>query len=101
MLYTVCRVDTDVVILTIAMYSQINPNELCTWLAFASKLHFSNIYVPIHEVVRGLIYQCAKSCQFSMHLLVVLQFQHLEEEGKRQPGMRRKYFLKSPKHLNT
>ena len=43
-------VDTDVVILAITMFSQINPDEL--WLAFGSKLHFR--YIPIHEVVRGL-----------------------------------------------
>ena len=46
-------------------------------------------------------HQCAKPCQFSMHELVVTQFQHLEEEGKRQPGMCGKYFLMSPKHLKT
>jgi len=43
-------VDTDVVILAIAMFSQINPDEL--WLAFGSKLHFR--YIPIHEVVKEL-----------------------------------------------
>ena len=43
-------VDTDVVILAIAMFSQINPDEL--WLAFGIKLHFR--YMPIHEIVRGL-----------------------------------------------
>ena len=43
-------VDTDVVILAIAMFSQINPDEL--WLAFGIKLHFR--YIPFHEIVRGL-----------------------------------------------
>ena len=79
------------------MVSHINPDEL--WIAFGSKLHFR--YIPVHEIVRDWTHQCAKPCQFSMHLLVVTQFQHLEEEGKRQPGMCEKYFLMSPKHLKT
>ena len=36
-----------------------------------------------------------------MHLLDVTQFQHLEDEGKRQPGVCGKYFLMSLKHLKT
>jgi len=43
-------VDTDVVVLAIAMFNQINPDEL--WLAFGSKAHFS--YIPIHEVVHEM-----------------------------------------------
>ena len=30
---------------------------------------------------------CKTLCQFSMHLLIVTQFQHLEKERKRQPGI--------------
>ena len=83
-------VDTDVVILAIAMFSQINSDEL--WLAFGIKLHFR--YMPIHEIVRGLDPVMCKT-------LDVTQFQHLEDEGKRQPGVCGKYFLMSLKHLKT
>ena len=40
-------VDTDVVVLAIAMFHQINPDEL--WLAFGTASNFR--YIPIHEVV--------------------------------------------------
>ena len=40
-------VDTDVVVLAIAMYNKINPDEL--WLAFGTGSNFR--YIPIHEVV--------------------------------------------------
>ena len=43
-------VDTDVVVLAIAMFYQINPDEL--WLAFETKAHFR--YIPIHEIINGM-----------------------------------------------
>ena len=46
----VCTVDTDVVVIVIAMFNQIYPDEL--WLAFGTGSHFRCI--PIHEVVRGM-----------------------------------------------
>jgi len=73
-------VDTGVVVLAIAMFSQVNPDEL--WLAFGMKSHFR--YIPIHE---DWIQWCTKLCQFSMHLLDVILCQHLEDEEKRQPGV--------------
>ena len=46
----ICTVDTDVVVLAIAMIYQINPDEL--WLAFGTKAHFR--YIPIHEVINEM-----------------------------------------------
>ena len=43
-------VDTDVVVLAIAKFAQVNPNKL--WLAFGSKTNFR--YIPIHEIVLTL-----------------------------------------------
>ena len=43
-------VDTDVVVITIAMFNQINPDEL--WLALGTKSNFR--YIPIHKVVNGM-----------------------------------------------
>ena len=43
-------VDTDVVVIAIAMFNQINADEL--WLAFGTGLNFR--YIPIHEVVNGM-----------------------------------------------
>ena len=45
----VCTVDTDVVN-AIAMFNQINPDEL--WLAFGTCSNFR--YIPIYEVVCGM-----------------------------------------------
>ena len=42
--------DTDVVVLAIAMFSQINPDEL--WLAFGTGSNFC--YIAIHSVVGGM-----------------------------------------------
>ena len=44
-------VDTDLTVLAIAMFNQINPDEL--WLAFGTKAHF--YYIPIHEIVNEWI----------------------------------------------
>ena len=46
----VCTVDTDVVVNAIAMFNQINPDEL--WLAFGAGSNFR--YIPNHEVVSGM-----------------------------------------------
>ena len=43
-------VDTDVVVISIAMFNQINPDEL--WLAFGMGSHFC--YIPVHELVSGM-----------------------------------------------
>ena len=43
-------VDTDVVVIIIAMFNQINPDEL--WLALDTKSSFR--YIPIHKVVNGM-----------------------------------------------
>ena len=43
-------VDTDVVVNAIAMFNQINPDEL--WLAFGIGSNFR--YIPIHEVASGM-----------------------------------------------
>ena len=43
-------VDTDVVVLVIAMFNHLNADGL--WLAFGTKSHFR--YIPIHEIVAGL-----------------------------------------------
>ena len=44
-------VDTDnVVVIAIAMFNQINPDEL--WLGFGTGSNFS--YIPVHEVVSGM-----------------------------------------------
>lgn len=43
-------VDTDVVVLAIAMFNQISPEEL--WIAFGTKSNFR--YIPIHEVVAAM-----------------------------------------------
>ena len=43
-------VDTDVVVIAIAMFNQINPDEL--WLAFGVGSNFH--YIPVHEVVSGM-----------------------------------------------
>ena len=42
-------VDTDVVVLTIAMFNQIGDDEL--WLAFGTQSNFR--YIPVHDVVAG------------------------------------------------
>ena len=43
-------VDTDVVILAISTFNEINPDEL--WLAFGTGSNFR--YIPIHEVVASM-----------------------------------------------
>ena len=43
-------VDTDVVVITIAMFNQINPDDL--WLALGTKSKFR--YIPIHKVVNRM-----------------------------------------------
>ena len=43
-------VDTDVVVIAIAMFNEINPDEL--WLAFGVGSNFR--YIPVHEVVSGM-----------------------------------------------
>ena len=43
-------VDTDVVVLAIAMFNQINPDEL--WMAFGTGSHFR--YIPIHGLAASL-----------------------------------------------
>ena len=45
-----CIGDTDVVVLAIAMFSQINPDEL--WLALGTGSNFC--YIAIHDVVCGM-----------------------------------------------
>ena len=46
----VCTVDTDVVVIAIAILNQINPDKL--WLAFGMGSNFR--YIPVHEVVSGM-----------------------------------------------
>ena len=48
--FCVCTVDTDVVVNAIAMFNQINHDEL--WLAFGTGSNFH--YIPIHEVASGI-----------------------------------------------
>ena len=48
--FCVSTVETDVVVNAIAMFNQINPDEL--WLAFGTGSNFH--YIPIHEVVSGI-----------------------------------------------
>ncbi len=43
-------VDTDVVVLAISKFHEINPDEL--WMAFGTKANFC--YLPIHEVISGM-----------------------------------------------
>ena len=43
-------VDTDVVVISIAIFNQINPDEL--WLVFGTGSHFR--YIPVHELVSGM-----------------------------------------------
>ena len=43
-------VDTDVVVLGIAMFNQIGADEL--WLAFGTRSNFR--YIPVHDVVAGM-----------------------------------------------
>ena len=43
-------VDTDVVVLAIAMFNQIGADEL--WLAFGTRSNFR--YIPVHDVVAGM-----------------------------------------------
>ena len=68
-------VDTNVVVLAITMFNQINPDEL--WLAFGTKVHFR--YIPIHEVNNEMDLIVCKTLPVSMHSLDVILFQHLEE----------------------
>ena len=44
------RVDTDVVVLAIAHYNNIKPDEL--WVAFGTGTHFR--YIPVHELTASL-----------------------------------------------
>ena len=53
-------VDTDVAVLAIAMFNQINLDEL--WLAFGTKAHFR--YIPIHDVVNEINPVVCKSLLF-------------------------------------
>jgi len=46
----VCTVDTDDVVIAMAMFNQINPDEL--WLALGVGSNFHNI--PVHEVLSGM-----------------------------------------------
>ena len=76
-------VDTDVVVNAIAMFNQINPDEL--WLAFGTGSNFC--YISIHEVVSGMNRQnCVLFYQFFTHLQDTIPTHLLVEEEKRQLG---------------
>ena len=45
-----CTVDTDILIMSVALFSQINLSEL--WLAFGTGKNFK--YIPAHDIARTL-----------------------------------------------
>ena len=55
-------VDTDIVVITIAMFNQIDPDEL--WLAFGVGSNFH--YIPVHKVAREMDPRIVLPCQSFM-----------------------------------
>ena len=47
---SICPIDTDVVVLTVALFSQINPDDL--WIVFGVGSSFQ--YIAVHEMVSTL-----------------------------------------------
>ena len=85
-------VDTDVVVIAIAMFNQINPDEL--WLAFGVGSNFR--YILVHEVVSGM-----DPTILFMHSQDALLSHLLVEEERRVLGKPGKFFLMSLQHSNA
>ena len=89
-------VDTDVVVIAIAMFDKIDADEL--WLSFGTGSNFR--YIPIHEVVNGMD---PRNCAV---LLVFHTFtgcdnvSSLVEEERRALGRSGRFSQKLLKHLN-
>ena len=90
----VCTVDTDVVVNAIAMFNQINPDEL--WLAFGTGSNFRTMKLLV-EWTPGIVL----FYQFFTHSQDAILSRLLVEEEKRQLGKSGKFFLMLLKHSNT
>ena len=90
-------VNTDVVI-AIAMFNQINPDEL--WLAFGTGSHFCYTPTPqIHEVVSGVVPGTVLSYQLVQLFTGCDTVSCFGGRGKKAVGKSGKFFLM--KHSNT
>ena len=88
-------VDTDVVILAITVFNQINLNEL--WLAFGTKAHFR--YIPIHEVVNEMDPIVIKTLPVFHAFTGCDTVSAFGGRGKKQFGSHGKFFLMQAKLL--
>ena len=90
-------VDTDVVVNAIAMFNQINPDEL--WLAFGTGSNF--VTFPSMKLLVEWTPRIVLFYQFFMHSQDAIPSRLLVEEEKRQLGKSGKFFLMLLKHSNT
>ena len=88
-------VNTDVVILAITMFNQINPNEL--WLAFGTKAHFR--YIPIYEVFNEIDPMVIKTLSVFHGFTGCDTVSVFGGRGRRQFGSHGKYFLMHGKYF--
>ena len=88
------ELDTDLIVLAIAMFDQISPEVL--WIAFGTGCNLH--YIPVHKVVAAMD---PKICA-TLHVFnAFTPYLHLEEEAKRQPKTHGTFFLKLLQHLKT
>ena len=88
-------VNTDVVILAITMFNQINPDE--PWLAFGTKAHFR--YIPIYEVFNEMDPMVIKTLPVFHAFTGCDTVSVFGGRGKRQFGSHGKCFLMQAKLL--
>ena len=95
--FCVCTVETDVVVNAIAMFNQINHEELCWHLALDQIFIISPSMKLLVEWTPGIVL----FYQFFTHSLDAIPSCLLVEEEERQLGKTGKFFLMLLKHSNT
>ena len=79
---TICNVDTDVVILTVASFSKTAPDE--HWVAFGVGTNFR--YIDVHEMVATMTPTKCVTLQVLQHSPAVILYLHSLAEERRLPG---------------
>ena len=90
-------VDTDVVVLAIAMFNQIGADELR--LAFETRSNFR--YIPVHVVVAGMDPRICATLPVFHALTGCDTVSAFSGRGKIMHGIHGTFFPKSLKHLKT
>ena len=88
----ICTVDTDVVVLAITMFSQMNCGQHLAWNHISGTCQFM-------KLLGHWIQWCAKLCQFSIHFTGCDTVSAFRGRGKQYRYGR--YFLMSLKHLKA